>query len=113
MATLSRIHIEDRQRPEAGAILQLIGDEVDAPCLIRSCRDETLFAVPHGLPLALWPDLAVSVTHSALCDLADPDPQLGPWLLMTQVIVALANKIARFAWKILIKPEEIDRWADA
>ena len=31
----------------------------------------------------------------------------------SKVIVALANKIARVAWKILIKPEEIYRWADA
>jgi hypothetical protein len=30
-----------------------------------------------------------------------------------KVIVELANKIARVAWKILTKPEEIYRWADA
>ena len=45
---------------------------------------------------------------------------LGPWITKLEqrmhrnkVIVALANKIARVAWKILIKPEEIYRWADA
>jgi hypothetical protein len=30
-----------------------------------------------------------------------------------KVIVALANKIARVAWKILIRPEEIYRWSEA
>jgi hypothetical protein len=30
-----------------------------------------------------------------------------------KVIVALANKIARVAWKILIKPEEIFHWSEA
>jgi transposase len=45
---------------------------------------------------------------------------LGAWITSLEqrmhrnkVIVALANKIARIAWKILIKPEEIYRWADA
>ena len=45
---------------------------------------------------------------------------LGAWITKLEqrmhrnkVIVALANKIARVAWKILTKPEEIYRWADA
>jgi transposase len=45
---------------------------------------------------------------------------LGAWITKLEqrihrnkVIVALANKIARVAWKILIKPEEIYRWVDA
>jgi transposase len=45
---------------------------------------------------------------------------LGAWITKLEqrmhrnkVIVALANKIARVAWKILIKPDEIYRWADA
>jgi transposase len=45
---------------------------------------------------------------------------LGAWITKLEqrmhrnkVIVALANKIARVAWKILTKPEEIYRWAEA
>jgi len=45
---------------------------------------------------------------------------LGAWITKLEqrmhrnkVIVALANKIARVAWKILTRPEEIYRWADA
>jgi transposase len=45
---------------------------------------------------------------------------LGAWITRLEqrmhrnkVIVALANKIARVAWKILIKPDEIYRWAEA
>jgi len=45
---------------------------------------------------------------------------LGTWITKLEqrmhrnkVIVALANKIARVAWKILTKPEEIYRWAAA
>jgi transposase len=45
---------------------------------------------------------------------------LGAWITRLEqrmhrnkVIVALANKIARVAWKILIKPEEIYRWSEA
>jgi len=30
-----------------------------------------------------------------------------------KVIVALANKIARVVWKILARPAEIYRWAEA
>ncbi len=44
---------------------------------------------------------------------------LGAWITRLEqrthrnkVIVALANKIARVAWKILVKPEEIYRWAE-
>jgi transposase len=44
---------------------------------------------------------------------------LGAWITSLEqrmhrnkVIVALANKIARVAWKILIKPEEIYRWSE-
>jgi transposase len=46
--------------------------------------------------------------------------RLGAWITKLEqrmhrnkVIVALANKIARVAWKILTRPEEIYRWADA
>jgi transposase len=45
---------------------------------------------------------------------------LGAWITKLEqrmhrnkVIVALANKIARVAWKILIQPTEIYRWAEA
>jgi transposase len=45
---------------------------------------------------------------------------LGAWITKIEqrmhrnkVVVALANKIARVAWKILIKPEEIYRWSEA
>jgi len=45
---------------------------------------------------------------------------LGAWITQLEqrmhrnkVIVALANKMARVAWKILIQPEEIYRWAEA
>jgi transposase len=43
---------------------------------------------------------------------------LGAWITKLEqlhrnkVIVALANKIARVAWKILTNPEEIYRWAE-
>jgi transposase len=44
---------------------------------------------------------------------------LGAWITRLEqrmhrnkVIVALANKIARVAWKILIKPDEVYRWAE-
>lgn len=45
---------------------------------------------------------------------------LGAWITKLEqrmhrnkVIVALANKIARVAWKILTKPEEIYHWSEA
>jgi transposase len=45
---------------------------------------------------------------------------LGPWITRLEqrmhrnkVIVALANKIARVAWKLLIQPNAIYRWAEA
>lgn len=45
---------------------------------------------------------------------------LGAWITSLEqrmhrnkVIVAVANKIARVAWKILIKPDEIYRWSEA
>jgi hypothetical protein len=108
------------KRPETRSILQLIGHEVDAPGLIRRCSDELLFAMSLGFPLALWPllqgqalflahpvhqilacvpalavqqhaDLAISVTHPALCDLPYPHPQLRPWLLMALVTICASH----------------------
>jgi transposase len=45
---------------------------------------------------------------------------LGAWMTRLEermhrnkVIVALANKMARVAWKILVRPDEIYRWAQA
>jgi hypothetical protein len=55
--TFPGINIEDRQRPKTSAVLQLIGDEVQAPCLIRRRRCEALFAVTNRLSPSLWPFL--------------------------------------------------------
>jgi hypothetical protein len=41
------------------------------------------------------------------------DHEIEQRMHRNKVIVALANKIARVAWKILTRPEEIYRWADA
>jgi hypothetical protein len=55
--TLSRVDVQHLQRAEAGSILELIGNEVDAPGLVRCGCDEALFAMPHRFPLAFWPFL--------------------------------------------------------
>src|SRR3979490_2809826 len=46
---LSGIDIDDRQRPEARSILQLVRDEVHAPRLIRVRRRDLLLAETSGL----------------------------------------------------------------
>jgi len=99
--TRSGVDIDDRQTPKPPAILQLIRYKVQTPCLVRSRGYESFLALLHRLPFALrsllqrqslFPvqpvhqmlaylpalpvqqdsDLAVSVSHPALCDLPNP-----------------------------------------
>ena len=103
------------------AILKLVGNEVHAPSFHRSGRLELLLAMAHGLapPCRLYPlqcqpfflvqpvhqmlahfpafavqkhaDLAISIAHSCLSDLADPHPQLSPWIAVAAVAVSAAS----------------------
>jgi hypothetical protein len=108
--------IDDGQGSKSSSVCQLIRHEIQTPHLVRSARlssfapvdshsapasqplpkRQSLFLIesvhqilPHfpAFPAQQRQNLPVSVTHSRLSDLSDPQPQLGPWVLVALIPV--------------------------
>jgi hypothetical protein len=62
--------------------------------------------LPNSPALAVQqhPDLAESLAHSALCDLAYPHPQFCPWFLMTLVAMHASHHQKNTAGVPLARP---------
>src|ERR1700733_4251358 len=57
-------------------------------------------------------DLAIPVTHPALCDLAYPHPQLRPWFLMSLVAIRTSHHQKNPAGMPLARPVKIAQMID-
>src|SRR5271166_4667333 len=69
---------------------------LSTPCRLHPLQCQPLFLVQPvhqmlahfpAFAVQLYADLAISIAHSCLSDLADPHPQLSPWIAVAPVAV--------------------------